>query len=76
MLMERFSQSLDDDDYNDIFSNVLLIAELGDPRGKQVFELLKRRFAADSNAMSAIEQFESTFKSKLKKNTKTVETNQ
>ena len=71
MLLERFEKSLDDNDHNDIFSNVLLIAELGDPRGKNVFEILKKRFAGDANAMNAIEQFESTYKNEVKKNMKT-----
>jgi len=61
ILLERFEGSLADDDYNDIFANVLLIAELGDTRGKQVFTSLKSKFQDDENAMEAVKQFEQRF---------------
>ena len=50
-----------DDDYNDIFANALLIADLGDTRGKEVFRSLKSKFKDDQNAMEAVEQFEQRF---------------
>ena len=68
LLLDRFEKSLEDNDYNDIFSNVLLIADLGDPRGKGVFESLKKRFEKDTNAMTSVKQFESRFQSRLKAN--------
>ncbi len=62
MIFDRFKKSLEENDYNDIFSNVLLITTLADPRGQEVFGLLKAKFKDDANAMNAVNQYESQFK--------------
>ena len=67
MLFERFKKSLDEKDYNDIFSNVLLVTILADPRGQEVFDLLKVKFMNNENAMKAVNQYESQFRKALKK---------
>lgn len=61
VLLERFEGSLAEDDYNDIFAKVLLIADLGETRGKQMFTSLKSKFQDDENAMEAVKQFEQRF---------------
>ncbi|MCB1024287.1 MAG: hypothetical protein KDB79_07850, partial [Acidobacteria bacterium] len=61
ILLKRFKMSIEDNDLNDIFSNVLLIARLGDPRSKEVFEILKTEFKDDENAMQAVVQYEKQF---------------
>lgn len=66
VVMERFKKSIAENDTNDIFQNVLLIAILGDPRGEEVFELLRLKFKDDENAMIAVEQYASQFKDAMK----------
>lgn len=67
MILARFKQSLEEDDVNDIFSNVLLITTLADPRGQEVFAPLKAKFKADANAMKAVEQYETQLKAAIAK---------
>jgi aminopeptidase N len=66
IILERFKKSMIDNDYNDIFSNVLLIATLADKRGKEVFDLLKEKFKTDENAKIAIEHYENQFNEAIK----------
>ncbi|NOT77254.1 MAG: hypothetical protein HOP08_20205 [Cyclobacteriaceae bacterium] len=67
MIFERFRKSMVDNDYNDIFANVVLITTLADPRGQEAFEMLKVKFKDDANAMVAVSQAESQFAEKIKK---------
>lgn len=67
LVLERFKRSMAENDVNDIFSNVFLIATLADPRGKEVFEPLKARFKDDANAMSAVATYEKQLEEALKK---------
>ena len=61
MNLDRFRNSLIQNDYNDIFSNVLLLLTLGDPRGIEIIGPLKSKFKDDANAMIAISQYETQF---------------
>jgi hypothetical protein len=54
-------KSVQENDLNDIFSNALLVATLGDPRGQEVFEQLKARFEGNENALMATKQLEAQF---------------
>jgi aminopeptidase N len=67
IILERFKKAVEDNDDNDIFSNTLLIALLGDPRGQEVFDILKVKYKDDANAMIAVNQYETQFKEALKK---------
>ena len=62
MIFVRFKSSMNDNDLNVIFNNVLLITALADPRGQEVFDMLRMRFSDDANTMTAVEQYESMFK--------------
>ena len=62
MISERFKSSMNDNDLNVIFNNVLLITALADPRGQEAFDMLRMRFSDDANTMTAVEQYESMFK--------------
>jgi aminopeptidase N len=66
MLRERFQRSLEDGDDYDIFSNLLLLTTLADPRGEEVYGLLRTRYRDDPNALSAVAQYESQFKEAVK----------
>jgi hypothetical protein len=43
---------------NVISLSTFLIAELGDARGQEAFDLGKTKFKGDANAMIALQQFE------------------
>lgn len=66
VVWERFKKSMQEDDVNDLFSNVLLLVTLGDPRAMDVFEPLKAKFKDDTNALKAVEAYESQLKELLK----------
>lgn len=67
LVLERFKKSVDENNLNDIFNNVLLITSLADPRGQEVFDLLKVKFKDDASAMEAVKQYETQFKEAIKK---------
>ena len=67
LIIDRFKKSLDENDLNVIFNNVLLISTLADPRGQEAFELLKIKYKDDANVMTAVDQFESQFKAAVSK---------
>ncbi len=66
IVYQRFIKSMAENDVNDIFQNVLLIATLADPRGAEIFEPLRAKFKDDANAMKAVEQYESQFREAIK----------
>jgi len=66
VVLERFNKSLAENDTNDIFQNALLVAILSDPRGQEVFDILKTKFKNDENAMIAVNQYEAQFKEAIK----------
>jgi aminopeptidase N len=66
IVLERFKKSMEENDVNDIFNNVMLIAILGDSKGLELFDSLKTRFKEDANAMVAVEQYEAQLKEAAK----------
>lgn len=66
-ILDRLNLALQENDINDVFSNVLLISILADPRAYEVFEKLKRKYKEDANAMTAIDTYEAQFKNAIKK---------
>ncbi len=67
LILERFKQSMQGDDINDIFQHVLLISMLADARGEEAFKLLKEKFKNDANAMTAVNNYETQFEESIKK---------
>ena len=67
ILLEQFRKSMGDGDYNDIFINAQFITTLGDPRGQEVFDLLRARFKDDAYAMTAVLNYEAQWKEATKK---------
>ena len=67
LIFERFKKSMTENDINGIFSNVMLITMLADPRGQETFDVLKAKFKDDANAMIAVNQYETQFKEVIKK---------
>ena len=68
LILDRFKKSMQEDDINGVFNNMLLITNLGDPRGHEIFELARAKFRDDPNAIAAIEQFELQLKEAVKNN--------
>ncbi len=62
LILERFKKSLEDDDLNVIFNNVLLIETLSDPKGQEIFELLRAKFKGNENIIIVVNQYEAKFK--------------
>ena len=62
VIFEKFKKSIAENNVNDIFNNVLLLTTLADPRGQEVFDILKEKFKEDANAMIAVNQYETQFK--------------
>ena len=62
LLNERFQLAMKENYREDIFYQVLLIVTLGNPKGLEIFEPLKKRFGGDANAMQAILAYEEQLK--------------
>lgn len=67
IILDRLNLALQENDINDVFSNVLLISILADPRATEVFEKLKIKYKEDANAMTAINAYEEQLKNAIKK---------
>ncbi len=67
LIFGRFKKSMDENDLNGIFNNVLLITKLADPRGQEAFELLKAKFKDDAYTMTTVNTYETQFNEALKK---------
>jgi aminopeptidase N len=67
LLLERFKKSLTENDNNDIFANALLLTNLADARGQEVYELLKTKFKTDEYILTAVHQLENQYKASIKK---------
>jgi len=68
VILNQLKKSLAENDINDIFYNALQIKTLADPRGSEVFTLLKEKFKNNDNAMASVNQLEAQFTNALKKN--------
>lgn len=62
LVRSRLEAALKEDDVNDVFANVQLLATLGDPRASDVFAMLKERYKTDANAVTAVDAYETMFK--------------
>lgn len=67
IIFTQFSKAMEENDLNDIFYNTLQVVTLADPRGQEVFELLKTKFKNDDNTMKTIEVLETQFMKVVKK---------
>ena len=59
ILFERFKQSLQDNDLNDIFQNVQLINLLKEQSAKEIYILLKEKYKDDAAMLETIKNYES-----------------
>ncbi len=66
-LLERFKAGLKDGSERTMFRAVQAIVQLGDPRGQEVFDMLKERYKDEPNALKNIGEQEEQFKAAIKK---------
>ncbi len=69
LVEERFNMALQENEVNVIFSQLLLLCKLGNPKSKPLFEKLKTKFREDTNAMNAITTYENQWQ-EVQKNKK------
>ncbi len=65
-LLAGFKKAMNENDIHGIFYTTLLITEIGDVRGLEIFDSLKAKYKEDANAMIAIQQFESQLRATTK----------
>ncbi len=61
LVNDRFLKALREDDPHVIFNYALLLATLGDSRGKAAFELLREKYKNNENYLNAVNLFEGQF---------------
>jgi aminopeptidase N len=66
-LLNGFKRAMKEDDIHGVFYNTLLIVELAEPQGAEIFEPLKMKYKNDPNAMVAVDQYELRFKELTKR---------
>jgi hypothetical protein len=68
IVSERFRKSMEENDINDIFNNMLIFATIGDPRAQAAFDELKVKYKDNGNVMNAVNSFEVQFKESIEAN--------
>lgn len=58
LIATRFGKAVAEDDVNDMFSNLLILAKLGDRRADSAMATLRTRFKDDPNALNAVNAYE------------------
>ncbi|MBL7840674.1 MAG: HEAT repeat domain-containing protein [Cyclobacteriaceae bacterium] len=61
LIFDRLKKSLQEEDLNVIFNNVLLIETLAEPKGKEIYPLLRERFKDDKAMLEIVDQYETQF---------------
>jgi aminopeptidase N len=62
LVFESFKKSLESNDFNGIFTRLVSLIKLGDPRGQEAFDLAKEKFKTNQGLMGFISQLEGAFK--------------
>ena len=66
LIKERLLQSIQENDDEGVFNNALLVATLGDARGKELFDLLKSKYKNESAKLAAVTLYEEQLLNALK----------
>lgn len=67
LIFEKFKQSLEANDLNDVVRGLDAIIELADPRGQEAFDMLKAKFKDNADLMNGVNFYEARFKAAIKK---------
>ena len=62
LLLEEYKKALNGSDFNGIFTGLVSFIRLGDPRGREAFDLAKEKFKTNQNLMNFINQLDEAFK--------------
>ncbi|MBL8017187.1 MAG: hypothetical protein JNK43_07960 [Ignavibacteria bacterium] len=62
LIFDRFKASMNENDVQGVFNNILLLTALADPRGQEAFDMLKVAYKDDPVMLDAVIQHESSFK--------------
>jgi aminopeptidase N len=62
LLIESFKKSLENNDFQGIFSGFQGIVRLADPRGQEAFDLAKEKFKGQNNILNYVNMLETQFK--------------
>ena len=62
LLIESFKKSLENNDFQGIFSGFQGIVRLADPRGQEAFDLAKEKFKGQNNILNFVNMLETQFK--------------
>jgi len=65
LIKKRLNIALQVQNIDDIFHQLILIVNLKNPKGLEIFEALKNKFNKDENILSAIKNYEDSFKASL-----------
>lgn len=65
-MLEAFNKAMLENDVHGIFYNTLLITELADERGQEIYDALKIKYKDDANAMTAVNQYETQWQASIK----------
>lgn len=66
LISDRVKKSMDENDLEGILNNLLIINELADSRGQEVYDLLKIKYKDDETMTNALTQYEVQFKEVVK----------
>lgn len=62
LIFAKFKKSLKDNDFSGIFDGLQSIADFGDSRGQEAFDMAKEKFKEQYNLLNFIKQIENQFK--------------
>jgi hypothetical protein len=65
LIRARWYKAMEENDINDIFSNVLLLITLADPRAEEIMDPLRERFRNEANALAAVEGYAVQLKTRV-----------
>jgi aminopeptidase N len=67
LIADSFKKALASNSFQGMFNAIQAVIKLGDPRGQEVFDLVKERYKNSANALRFIGQLEEEFKKSLNK---------
>ena len=67
LIFERFKQALDANDFDELVRSLEATIQLADPRGQQVFDMMREKFKDQPPLLAGVKFYEDQFKAALKK---------
>jgi aminopeptidase N len=67
LIMKRCKKSMAENDLEGMLNNIVIINTLADPRGQELYDLIKAKFKDNNDLLTAIKNYETQFKNAIKK---------